>query len=189
MGAVQGLLRLDEYRERKNPHNKIRYVGTHLLTDLDAAVIPVAAQGNRHQRRALKGHAPAPQRLSANQVMVGVSRTLNKIQVSVSIRNDAVFPISVFLESADTEVEGQKPPRGVFPKNKALVATGNTVLMSDDAIEMDGSPCQRMAGKMYLKIKYGLQGKERFTLELKADLDIQMEPWGAILAVGSTWTP
>ena len=115
--------------------------------------------------------------------MIGANRTLDKVQVGVEITNNAFFPISCFLESADTEIEGEKPPRSNFPKPAAICQPGASIRVLDDAIPMDEFPCQRLSGKMDMLIKYGTPGNETFELRIKGTLDVLMESYGQVNAV------
>jgi hypothetical protein len=155
MGASVELLAASLYIERKNPQNKLTYLGTHLNRDLHPTPVPVF--GNRRQRLAQKAQGQDKQTLTDQQMMVGVRRTLDKAQIAVQVQNNATFPISVILESAETEIEGFKPPRGKFPKERTVIFPGNPpVFVSDDAIEMEEYESQRMAGKIDWVLKYGL---------------------------------
>jgi hypothetical protein len=109
------------------------------------------------------------------------------MQLGVEIRNDATFPISVILENAESEMEGLNPPRSKFPKQATIVVPGMVVRISDEAIEMENMPCQKLIGKLDFKIKYGLPGKERFELHLKATSEIHLQPFGIITAVATNW--
>lgn len=146
MGTSGGLLLASLYVERKNPQNKLTYLGTHLRKDLNPAPMPLV--GNRQQRRAQRAQGQDKQTLESDQIMVGVRRTLDKAQVSIQLQNNATFPISMILESAETEIEGFTPPRGKFPKDRSVIFPGNPVHVSDDPIDMEQLPCQRMAGKI-----------------------------------------
>jgi hypothetical protein len=184
-GTMVGLLSGSMYLDRQNPHNKLKFKGTHFQFDLDPARMP--AQGNRHQRRAQA--VIGPQRmLPSNELMVGVPRTLETGQIAVELSNDATFPLSFILESAETEVEGHTPPRGQFPKPAITLLPGTTVRSNDDRIVPDSLPCQRLTGKIDFKFRYGLPGNEKFEMRLKADLDIQMESFGFVIGVRSAWT-
>jgi hypothetical protein len=96
------------------------------------------------------------------------------------VTNTALFPISCFLESAETEVEGEKPPRSHFPKQGATVPPGTSMRFMDDTIEMAEFPCQRLSGKIDLLLKYGRPGNEVFELHPKGDLVIVMEHYGFV---------
>ena len=118
--------------------------------------------------------------LSSTQIDPNVSRTIDKAQIGVEITNTAIFPISCFLENAETEIEGEKPPRSKFPKAAVMVPAGSSMRFMDDAIDMEEFPCQRLAGKMDLSLKYGRPGKEVFELRPKGDLIIVMENSGLV---------
>ncbi len=183
---MTGLLRGSEYLERKSPQNKLIFVGTYFQVDLEPTNMPQLS-ANRQQRRAQTARRQPTQQLSSTQIMVGVNRNIDRGQVCVDLRNTASFPISMILETAETEVADFTPPRSQFPKPGVIVSPGSTVRICDDRIEMDGVQCGRMAGKMDFKIRYGLAGKEHYELRLWANLDIQMETFGFISMVRSEW--
>lgn len=178
MAVTQTLLRADELRERKNPQNKLKYLP---IFQCDLNIAPMALSGNRLQKRAQRSQPQ--QTISATQLSPQVSRTLDKGQIGVEIVNHATFPISAYLQNAVTEIEGITPPRSTFPKPAFLIPAGGTVRICDDRIELDEMPCQRLAGKIDLVIKYGLPGKEHFDLCVKGGLDIIMEHFGFVSAV------
>jgi len=91
--------------------------------------------------------------------------------------------MSIFVESAETEIEGDRPPRGKFPKPPIIVQPGTTVWIHDDPIEMDNAVCDNMDGAMDIKVKYGLPGKERFEIRHKGAVEIFMEPYGLLKQV------
>ena len=187
MSVMQGLLRGDELRERKNPEHKIGISGMFFLVDLQPTPIPKHLLGNRHQRLAMKAKKEEPQELPSTQIMAGVNRNLTKGQLSIEIKNNASFPISFFLNSAETEVDGEQPPRGKFPKGSTLLRPGQSMRVMDNSIEFDKVPCRRLTGKIDWNIKYGLPGKETFDLNIKAALDIQIEKFGFVTAVVTQW--
>jgi hypothetical protein len=174
MAVTQALLRGDEYRERKNPLNKLTWAGTHVTAELDVAA-----------GMSLFGL----QQLQPNMMVPGVPRNLEKGQIAVELKNNATFPISCFLESAATELQGITPPRSQFPKAPVLIGPGSAVRLADDAIIFHKPmPCGRMAGKMDITIRYGLPGRERHQLRYVATLDIPMENWGFIPMVVTAWS-
>jgi hypothetical protein len=177
MAVTQGLLRADEYRERKNPQNKLKFVKVIIHQDLEGGTGELAlVPRNRQQRRAL-------QRTSA--ITPFSPRNLAKAQVGVELRNDATFPISCILVDADTEVGGKNPPRSKFPRERSVAKSGTTFQVLDDPIDMEGARCERMEGFLNMKIKYGLPGKEVFDLDFDGKLDILMERFGLITGIYS----
>jgi hypothetical protein len=116
-----------------------------------------------------------------------VRRNIEKAQIAVELVNAATFPISCFLETADTELEGIKPPRSDFPKPKTLLLPGNKVRISDDPIDMDEHQSGPIAGKMNFIIKYGLPNKEYFEICLRANLVTQMTDFGLVTSVAASW--
>lgn len=186
-GAVSlGVLCLSQYMERKSPLNKLKFIGTRIAADLSPATVPAQLFGNRRQRRA-QSSKPVERVLAQNEIAAGVPRTLEKIQVGVAVRNDATFPISLFLEAADTEMDGEKPPRTSYPKPAVIILPGTAVNIQDERIDMDDRSCERMAGKMDMRIKYGLPGRERFELRFQANLDIVMTNFGFITETHTNW--
>jgi hypothetical protein len=115
--------------------------------------------------------------------MPEVSRKIEKSQIGVEITNAAHFPISVLLTAASTSIGGVTPPRAVFPKGPGIVGPYNKIRVLDDAMEMDGVPCQRLSGQMDLTIKYGKPGKEKFELNPRGIVDIVMTDFGFVSSV------
>jgi hypothetical protein len=164
-------------RERNSPQNKL-IAKAIINRDLTPRESPLL--GNRKQRRAQHGLQTM---LSSTQVTLGVNRTLDKVQVGIEVTNNAHFPISVILESADTEIETEKPPRSHFPKPSAICPAGTSIRIMDDAITMDEFPCQRLTGKMDMLVKYGNPGNEIFEMHVKGSLDISLEPYGQVNSI------
>ncbi len=189
MAVTQSLLRADEWRERKDPLNKISVVGTYFAGELAPAPLPISPPaGNRHQRRAQIAQPQGPVRiLPPNALVAGVPRTLDGGQISVEIKNSASFPISVILQNAATEVDGKTPPRSVFPKPAGTIPPGGRARVPDERINMNGTPCGRLSGKLDMLIKYGLPGEENLELRLIAELDIVMEDFGLVTQVLAGW--
>lgn len=187
-GITTGLLRGSEYIQRKHPLNKLAYLGTHCFVDLIPAELPLHLFGNRHDRRAMKQQqSEKAYVLSGSEIMHGVNRKLDKAQIGITLQNNASFPISCFMESAETELQGIKPPRGTFPRDTMTMLPGNKITFKDDRINMDGMECGNMSGTMDMTLKYGLPGKERLELRFRASLEIQLQSYGQVVAVHSHW--
>jgi hypothetical protein len=197
MGTMQGLLRWDEYRERKTPLNKLTVLGPQFSCALNTVPAPTLVVNTRQTRRAAqrgKGGLPVPQQepeeprmLSAAAVHPLVMRTIDNAQIGVGIKNTALFPISILLAGAKTEIGGLTPPRSDFPKAPSTLSPGAAFTIMDDIINMAGAPCGRLAGKLDMRIKYGLPGREKFELRLEGDIDVVMERFGLITQVGISW--
>jgi hypothetical protein len=173
MGMVANLV----LRERKSPQNKL-FVKPVFQCDLTPKEKPLI--GNRHQRRSQGSQQPQPQMLSATQLGINVNRTIDVGQIGVELTNNAFFPISCSLYSAETVLEGERPPRSKFPKQGAIIAPGSSLRVLDDRIDMELFPCQKLAGRMELLIKYGLPGNEIYELPVKGAITIVMESWGFV---------
>jgi hypothetical protein len=182
MGVTQGMLRAAELRLMANPLNKLVVVNVHFARDMASA--PMPPQGNRHQRRT---QAVVPQMIPGHSIVLGVPRELEWGQIGVEIKNNAVFPISIILQDANSEIAELRPRRGNFPKAPSLMQPGASVTVMDDRIEMNDVACGRLAGKLDMLIKYGLRGDEEFEMRLLADLEIVMEPSGMVLQVVAHW--
>lgn len=187
--VTTGMLRGSQYIERKNPLNKIRYVGTDFGCDLHPAQVPAQLNLpnlNRQSRRAATKQKQSRD-LGPTEIHPGVPRTMDKAKIGVTVKNVATFPISCLMDMAQTDVEGITPPRGQFPRDRMTLLPGSIVTFRDDTIEMDGHPCGRLTGNMDILLKYGLPGKENFELKFKAVLDIHMEAFGVVTSVHSRW--
>ena len=121
--------------------------------------------------------------ISSSQIVQNVSRTLDKAQIGVELTNNSYFPISVILEKAETEIEGETPPRSAFPKPPGIIDPGASVRFMDDRIEMDQIPCQHLGGKIDMLIKYGRRGSEKYEMHVKGPVKIQIESNGFVGAI------
>ena len=170
-----GMLALIGVRMQLSPQNKLlhKVIFHHDLTPREAPLI-----GTRQQRRAQER-----QILSKSQVVPNVNRTLDKSQLGLELTNNAFFPISIILERAETEIEGETPPRSVFPKPPAIIEPGQSMRVLDDSISMEEIACQQLGGKIDILIKYGKKGSEKFELHVKGAVKIQMESNGFVGAI------
>lgn len=163
MGTTTGILMGSLYLERKNPQNKILTRSTIFTHDLG----PVQDH-NRHTRRGMK---------STSLIVPNPPRRIIKGQLAIELINTASFPISVFIESAETSVEGQLPGRTKYPKAPVMQQPGAIFWVHDEPIEID-LPCGIVRGEMNLVIKYGHPGRERYTLIHKGNVEVFFEPNG-----------
>ncbi len=165
MAVTVGYVYARAWKDSKNPQHKLIYVCTAVNYDL----LPL----NRHQNRQ-----------SPKSTVV---RKLDKTQIGVALRNNAGFPISVILHSADTEMEELKPARTPYPKSPTIVLPGNTMHIMDTPIPMNALPCAKLEGKMKLEIKYGLPGNEVYDLNFNARVEALMQPVGFINGIYTHW--
>jgi hypothetical protein len=165
MGAMQGVLSASSYLERKNPAYKLQVI-KHLF---NFSLVPVGGP-NRKQRRAAKAQDSAP--------AVPAYRHLEKGQLGFEVWNRASFPMSVVVVSADTEIEGERPPMAKFPKKPIIIQPGTTMWIHDDPISLGDMLCENLDGKIDIRIKYGRPGRERFELDQRGTVEIFMESYG-----------
>ncbi len=106
--VTMGMLAVIGLRMQTSPQNKLmmKVVFHQDLTPREAPLIGTRQQRRSHDR----------QMLSSSQIVQNVSRTLDKVQLGVELTNNAFFAITAFLERAETEVEGEKPPPQHIPK-------------------------------------------------------------------------
>lgn len=169
-GTVHGLLRGSEYIERKNPRGKLRFIQTHIGMDLVPLQNP-----NRVQRR--QGAPMQP-------------RLIERMQLGMEVRNDASFPIWLFVEHAESEIEGNTPPRTAYPKGAACIPPGVTLSCTDERMSMNNFPCgKKIAASYTVRIKYGLEGNERFELEHAANLEIHTHQLGLVTQIHDSPKP
>jgi hypothetical protein len=90
-------------------------------------------------------------------------------------RNSTYRPVQI--SGAGSEL---KPPRSKFPKDKAVIAPGDKLRMVDDRIPMENYPCQRLSGKINMRIRYGVPGNEKFSMDVEGTLVIIMEHYGFV---------
>lgn len=80
--------------------------------------------------------------------------------------------------SAETEIEGLKPPRGKYPKEPTIIQPGTTLWVHDDPIDANNMLCDNLDGKMDIVMKYGLPGKEKYEIRHHGTVEIFVEPYG-----------
>lgn len=164
--VTQSWLRISEILERVNPRNKLAYVQTVVHYDL-------------------KG-GPAFANVGGS---TGRARKLQQMQIGVELQNRSFSPMSLFIASAETEVEGLFPPRTTYPKRAVTILPGGLVRCIDLPIEMNEKPCGRMSAKMSIKVKYGMQADEDEELNFNAVLDIILQPDGTQMQLFTHWSP
>jgi hypothetical protein len=76
---------------------------------------------------------------------------------------------------------------GPEPKQPTVILPGSTVFVTDDAIDMDGHPCEKLEGHMDLTIKYGRPGKEKYTLHFAGRVEAMMAQEGFVNQVYTHW--
>jgi hypothetical protein len=192
MAVTTTRIRMAEWAERNNPKHKLIVTGAHFAAELLPVDVPektIENVGNRSARRSGKAarHVIPAHTLSEGQLQADIPRELNSGQILIEAKNNAPFPISVALVSAETEAGGKRPPRTSFPKPPSTIPPGETARIPDAAIQMDGYPCGRIAGKLNMLLKYGRPGRETLEMRLIADLDIVMENFGLVSAVIAGW--
>jgi hypothetical protein len=165
MAILQGMLRGAELIDRKNPLNKLRLVETVVNYDLHPTSDGIVY--------AVRGAGAPP----------GPPRSIARIQLGVRLLNRASFPISVVIESAETEIEGKLPPRIKYPSPPLPLLPGTGGVFHDGTIDVGSIPCGEVTGKMDLRIKYGLPGKERFRMNFIGTIRIYFFPDGRIAEV------
>jgi hypothetical protein len=168
MGAATGILNISLYRERKNPENKLIPRNTIFNHDLG----PVHQQ-NRKTRQGMA---------KTGLVVPGPPRHLLKGQLGVEIVNTASFPISIFIESAETSIEDKKPGRTKYPREPIIVQPSQVFWLHDDVIPLD-LPCRVINGDMKIVAKYGLPGREKYTLTYEGTVEAFFEPTGFLKGV------
>jgi hypothetical protein len=157
--ASIGILSASTYLERKNPAYKLQVIKT--LFNFDLA--PVGGPNRKHRRAAAaQGGAPA----------VPAYRNFTKGQLGFEVWNRASFPLSVIVTAAETEIEGEKPPRGKFPKSPVIIQPGTTAWIHDDRIDLQNMQCDNLDGSLDITIHYGRPGREKFVLNQKGTVEI-----------------
>jgi hypothetical protein len=163
--AATGILNASTYLERKNPAHKL----TVIKTLFNFSLVPISPP-NRKQRRSATAQGGAP--------AVPAFRHFTKMQLGFEIWNRASFPMSAIVASAETKIEGLKPPRAKYPKDPVIIQPGTTVWVHDDAIEVDELLCDNLDGEMDIVVKYGLPGKENYEIRHHGTVEIFVEPFG-----------
>lgn len=161
-GAIIIVLGASQHLQRTNPNGKLRFVQSWVAMDLTPLPQP-----NRLQRRAGQQQEMPP-------------RHIDRIQLGMQVRNDAHFPISVFIEYAESEVEDITPPRTQYPQSPRIIEPGVTFNAADTRMSLNNMPGQSITGKYEVRLKYGRPGKERFELKHAANLEISIQPFGLV---------
>jgi hypothetical protein len=170
MAIVVSLYFGASYSIAKTPNNKLRYIGTLVMHDLTPE--------NRLTRRAKSAN---------NSAILTTVRAINKVQIGVQLHNIANFPISVYLKSAETTMQGKAPPRSIFPKPSVTIVPGNAVILVDDPIDVGGLACGKIEGSMDIAVKYGLPGKEIYELRFKGKVDALFLSNGFLQSITTQW--
>ena len=169
-GVVQTFLRVDEYRERKDPSHKLAVI----KTLFNYTLAPVPGPNRRHRRSAAaQGGAPA----------VPAFRNLIKGQLGIEVWNRSSFPMSLIVQAAETKVEELEPPRVKYPKKPVMIQPGQTMWVHDEPIDMGDMLCDNLEGEMDITVKYGLPGRENFEIHWKGTVEIFMEQYGQLKVV------
>ena len=176
MGFVVTTLAIMLQSERNNPLNKLQWT---VVFQCDLTPAEMQIPGPRRQRLANKAMGNKII-LSPTQIDASVTRTLDKAQLGVELVNIAHLPISCFVYSATTDIEGIIPPRSIFPRPPYIMAPGARIRLCDDAIDMEQHKCERMLGNVDFVIKYGRQGKETCELKIDSKVNIIMEHYGFV---------
>ena len=166
--SIGGLLWLDQLRERKNPQNKLSILGAQYFQELNE----VEHNGKK---------------IASNMIVTGVERKIEAAHLGIAIKNEATFPISCTLLSAETSIMGKIPPRTKFPKPAYVVDPGQTFILRDERIPMQKRKCGQISGKISMTIKYGHPNKEIFEKTFIADVDVPMDLYGFHAYVGNNF--
>jgi len=164
--VTQSWLRISEIMERMEPRNKLAYVQTAVHIDFKGGPLFQAVGGS-----------------------TGKPRKIEKMQIGVELQNRSSSPMSIIVASAETEVEGQFPPRTNYPKPAVTILPGGIVRCLDVPIPMHDTSCRPLTAKLDLQIKYGLQGDEDEQLNFSAALEIFLLPNGTITQINTNWNP
>jgi hypothetical protein len=186
--VMMGLVALTAYLERRSPINKLRATVAFACDLTPATTQPQLPFGsNRLQKRAQKSIGDVIT-LSSTQLNPNVPRTLDKAQFGIDIVNRAPYPISCFLFSASTSIDGLDPPRSTFPKPAYLIPVGGYARFCDDAIDMEQRPCGRLLGTMDMILKYGHPGRENNEIHMDCKVTVVMEHYGFVSMLQSDFT-
>jgi len=172
------LLASTAYKQFHDPANKLLYNATIFNFDLDSI---------SHNRKARRAN-PIRQQGNATIYLRPPERTLLRGQLGIQVVNSANFPISIILEAAETEIEGNTPPRHKYPRPAVTALPGIPITVCDLPIPLNGRRCDTLQGKLYMTIRYGLPGKENYKLEIRARrVDIMLSPNGFLSGVNTSW--
>jgi hypothetical protein len=178
---TQGMLRAREYRQSSTPEHKLRFNGT--IFNFDLVHVPNSRLARRASESVSRRKIPP----ANSQPLI---RELENGQLGVELINYATFPISVFIESAESGIEGHAPPRSKYPKDKIIMFPGTPMRLTDERIPLDKLKCGRIEGNFDIKIKYGLPGKEVYELHFQAKrVDILMHENGFCGGNYTEWEP
>lgn len=165
MGAAVGILNASQYRERRNPINKVMVRNTiffHNLADMP--------QENRQIRRGI-AKAKVVVALPPRRIIAG--------QLGMELLNIASFPIAIAVTNAETIIENKTPPRATFPKPTIILQPGAPFWIHDDPITLN-LPCGVLKGRLDIAVKYGKPGREMYSLRRKGEVEIFLGPDGLL---------
>ena len=114
-------------------------------------------------------------------------RQIDKMQIGVMLYNSAHFEISAYIESANTSMGGESPPRTDFPKPAATILPGQTVFMLDEAIDMKGRACGNVQGRLEMNIRYGAPHREKYDLSFMGRVEVHMRNTGEMTGHYTIW--
>jgi hypothetical protein len=111
---------------------------------------------------------------------VNAAKRIAKMQAGFQIRNDSFFPISFYIQTAETTLDDKQPPRSKFPKPAVTIGPSGIYHVSDEVIDMHERLCSDMSGYEHFVVRYGKRGNEKYTLIIKGELIINMKPSGEV---------
>jgi hypothetical protein len=163
--------------ERNNPSNKIQW---NPIFQVDLTPVKMPAPGNRSTRRVQKLDDNI---LTTHNLNMNVSRTIDKGQLGLEIINNSPLTISCILMSAETSLQEYEPPRSKFPKPPTTILSGGRIRLTDEAFDMNKTPCGSLLGSIDMVIKYGKPGRERYELKVSGAVNVVMEHYGMVSSV------
>jgi len=155
---------LTEHQIKNSPSDKLRLVS--------AITSPTLVLTNRESRRN-----------DINQ------RHISELQIGVLLQNISHFPISIIVESANTECNGKKPPRITYPLPAFELLPNNVAAITDGSINMEGTPCQAIECILKISIRYGKRGKEKYKMSFNGKVTANIQPNGQLLGNYIQWDP
>lgn len=103
--------------------------------------------------------------------------------IGFALKNNAIFPIEVYVEELRTSLGGRINPARIWGASRLFtVDAGGTQTFGDASINVDGLS-GTPSGTLEFKISYGRAGNRRYQLEKKINVFVPIDPtqpmsWG-----------
>jgi hypothetical protein len=102
---------------------------------------------------------------------------IEKAQVRLNLKTEAVFPVSFIVDEMRSTFEGRYPPNKPRDNDRGIVRRGEIKIYGDNLIDMGGAPITpQLSGTAEFKIRYGHPGREKYPLQGRVQFHLMYEP-------------